>query len=130
MPNLSTAIKLIRVHDPEKELIKVVDGEWICVEHIKNNKQLNIMNNQNTICPILYLKENYPGLDDFDYEVAAEIGNKNYFLNMNRQILNVNYPPYISRIGETYHNLFIERSVEHLKRSFRRRMYATVLLIT
>ena len=56
-----------------------------------------------------YLKITYYGFEDYQYEIAAKIGDETNFENMERQLVNVDYKPYIDRIGKTYHQLFLDR---------------------
>ena len=70
-----------------------------------------------------YLKITYYGFEDYQYEVAAQIGDVNNFENMDRQLVNVEWKPYIAKIGKTYHQLFLDRVEAYFTNCERRKRH-------
>lgn len=70
-----------------------------------------------------YLKITYYGFEDYQYEIAAKIGDENNFENMERQLVNIEYKPYIDRIGKTYHQLFLDRVEDYFRNCERRKRH-------
>ncbi len=60
-----------------------------------------------------YLKTNYPGFEDYQYSVAAQISDGSNFNNMEKQLINTNCYPYLVREGKTYHQLFLEKAEDY-----------------
>jgi hypothetical protein len=63
---------------------------------------------------IRFLMIHFPGHAIENYRIASNIGDPSFFNCYKRSIINVPWPPYIERVGPTYHEIFIDRVSKYL----------------
>lgn len=58
---------------------------------------------------IMHLKEVYYGFEEFEYEVALEVGNLDYFENNERDLVHIPMSKLMSESGPRFRDLFNQR---------------------